>query len=183
MLFSVTSLAATLATISALHTVQATPIDSEEPERVGKRCTGTISSLDDVADAIECTTININSCAVCFFFSATDSKTDVSTTWPDSRYLLEKSFLLPPPLVLLSIFASSVVLLAEPDIDRGPTVGDVTFGVANWDGPLFKLSGTTVTFNGNGHTFNGQGASYWVSLGTSWTFDYCLNLFNRMVRA
>lgn len=32
--------------------------------RIGKRCTGTISSLSDVAAAVECTTITINAFTV-----------------------------------------------------------------------------------------------------------------------
>ncbi|CUA78524.1 polygalacturonase [Rhizoctonia solani] len=43
--------------------------------------------------------------------------------------------------------------------------GDVKFGVANWAGPLFSISGKGITFNGNGHTFDGQGPSYWDGQG------------------
>ncbi|ELU41244.1 farnesyltransferase subunit beta [Rhizoctonia solani AG-1 IA] len=43
--------------------------------------------------------------------------------------------------------------------------GDVKFGVANWAGPLFSVSGKGITFNGNGHTFDGQGPSYWDGQG------------------
>ncbi|KAI8989055.1 endo-polygalacturonase PG1 [Trametes punicea] len=45
--------------------------------------------------------------------------------------------------------------------------GDVTFGVKNWDGPLFQVSGKSITFNGNGHTFDGNGPSYWDGQGTN----------------
>ncbi|KAI0827306.1 endo-polygalacturonase PG1 [Trametes gibbosa] len=89
-------------------------------------CTGTISSLDDVAAAVKCTTVNINS------FTVPAGKTfDLS--------------------------------LAD-----GATVnmqGDVTFAVKNWDGPLFQVSGKSITFNGNGHTFDGNGPSYWDGQG------------------
>lgn len=34
------------------------------PRRIGKRCTGTIESLADVAAAQECTTINVSSMTV-----------------------------------------------------------------------------------------------------------------------
>ncbi|KEP50280.1 endo-polygalacturonase PG1 [Rhizoctonia solani 123E] len=44
-------------------------------------------------------------------------------------------------------------------------IGDVTFGVVNWAGPLFSISGNGITFNGNGHTFDGKGPSYWDGLG------------------
>jgi len=43
--------------------------------------------------------------------------------------------------------------------------GDITFGTANWAGPLFQITGTNVVFNGNGHTFNGNGAYYWDGQG------------------
>ncbi|OSD00513.1 glycoside hydrolase family 28 protein [Trametes coccinea BRFM310] len=89
-------------------------------------CTGTISSLDDVDDAVKCTTVNIN------------------------------SFTVP---------AGETFNL---DLADGTTVnmqGDVTFAVKNWDGPLFQVSGKSITFNGNGHTFDGNGPSYWDGQG------------------
>ncbi|EIW55930.1 endo-polygalacturonase PG1 [Trametes versicolor FP-101664 SS1] len=43
--------------------------------------------------------------------------------------------------------------------------GDVKFAVKNWAGPLFQVSGKSITFNGNGHTFDGNGASYWDGQG------------------
>ncbi|KDN42234.1 hypothetical protein RSAG8_06901, partial [Rhizoctonia solani AG-8 WAC10335] len=93
---------------------------------VGKRCTGTISSLNDVANAQKCTTININA------FTVPAGKT----------------------LAIECISGTTVNML-----------GDVTFGVANWGGPLFSISGTNIKFNGNGHTFDGQGPSYWDGKG------------------
>ncbi|KAB5591987.1 hypothetical protein CTheo_4573 [Ceratobasidium theobromae] len=95
-----------------------------------ERCTGSISSLNDVTEAIKCTTININS------FTVPAGKT------------------------------------FQIDAPSGATVnllGDVTFGVAAWEGPLFVLTGTSVTFNGNGKTFNGQGEQYWDGLGETGT--------------
>ncbi|GAB1522043.1 hypothetical protein RhiTH_005147 [Rhizoctonia solani] len=92
----------------------------------GKRCTGTISSLDDVAAAEKCTTININA------FTVPAGKT----------------------------FAISALDGATINL-----VGDVKFGVANWAGPLFSVTGNNLIFNGNGHTFDGQGASYWDGQG------------------
>ncbi|QRV99630.1 polygalacturonase [Ceratobasidium sp. AG-Ba] len=96
----------------------------------GRRCTGTISSLSDVAAAVKCTTININSFTV-----------------PASQTF-------------------------EIDAPTGATInllGNVTFGVASWGGPLFLLTGTNIQFNGNGHTFNGQGEQYWDGLGATGT--------------
>jgi galacturan 1,4-alpha-galacturonidase len=43
--------------------------------------------------------------------------------------------------------------------------GDVLFGNLSWAGPLFTVSGTSVTFNGNGHKFDGGGPFYWDGLG------------------
>ncbi|KAI0634992.1 endo-polygalacturonase PG1 [Trametes polyzona] len=53
-------------------------------------------------------------------------------------------------------------------LQDGTTVnmqGDVKFGVKEWAGPLFQVSGKSITFNGNGHTFDGNGASYWDGKG------------------
>ncbi|KAF8752868.1 Glycoside hydrolase, family 28 [Rhizoctonia solani] len=92
----------------------------------GKRCTGTISSLNDVAAAQKCTTIDIKG------FTVPAGKT-----------------------FALSCLSGTTVNM----------LGDVKFGVANWAGPLFSISGTNIKFNGNGHTFDGQGASYWDGQG------------------
>ncbi|PPQ65450.1 hypothetical protein CVT26_000102 [Gymnopilus dilepis] len=43
--------------------------------------------------------------------------------------------------------------------------GDILFGNKSWDGPLFTVSGTSVTFNGNGHKFDGGGPFYWDGQG------------------
>ncbi|EEB89725.1 hypothetical protein MPER_12145 [Moniliophthora perniciosa FA553] len=46
--------------------------------------------------------------------------------------------------------------------------GDITFGVANWEGPLFTLKIprlTAITVNGNGRKFDGNGPEYWDGLG------------------
>ncbi|KAF8751218.1 Glycosyl hydrolases family 28 [Rhizoctonia solani] len=50
-----------LTMISTLALLSLTPVVFASPAR---RCTGTISSLDDVSSAVECTTININSFTV-----------------------------------------------------------------------------------------------------------------------
>ncbi|KAH7333872.1 endo-polygalacturonase PG2 [Rhizoctonia solani] len=92
----------------------------------GKRCTGTISSLNDVAAAQKCTTINIKG------FTVPAGKT----------------------FALTCLSGATVNML-----------GDVKFGVANWKGPLFSITGTNIKFNGNGHTFDGQGPSYWDGQG------------------
>ncbi|KAI0752835.1 endo-polygalacturonase PG1 [Daedaleopsis nitida] len=89
-------------------------------------CTGTISSLDDVDDAVKCTTVNINS------FTVPAGET-----------------------FNLELASGSTVNM----------LGDVTFGVKNWEGPLFQISGKSITFNGNGHTFDGNGPSYWDGQG------------------
>ncbi|KAI0649841.1 endo-polygalacturonase PG1 [Trametes meyenii] len=89
-------------------------------------CTGTISSLDDVGDAVKCTTVNIN------------------------------SFTVP---------AGETFNLSLQDGTTVNMQGDVTFAVQNWEGPLFQVSGKSITFNGNGHTFDGNGPSYWDGQG------------------
>ncbi|CAE6445895.1 unnamed protein product [Rhizoctonia solani] len=89
-------------------------------------CVGTIASLNDVAAAQKCNTINIKA------FSVPAGKT-----------------------FDLNLLSGTTVNMQ----------GDVKFGVANWAGPLFRITGTGITFNGNGHTFDGQGASYWDGLG------------------
>ncbi|KAK7026802.1 hypothetical protein VNI00_015460 [Paramarasmius palmivorus] len=43
--------------------------------------------------------------------------------------------------------------------------GNITFGVSNWAGPLFLVSGKDITFNGNGYTFDGNGPAYWDGKG------------------
>ncbi|CAE6432565.1 unnamed protein product [Rhizoctonia solani] len=90
------------------------------------RCTGTISSLNEVSNAQKCTTINING------FTVPAGKT-----------------------FALSLLDGTTVNLK----------GDIKFGVANWKGPLFQITGKNVIFNGNGHTFDGQGPSYWDGQG------------------
>ncbi|KAF8149563.1 polygalacturonase [Crassisporium funariophilum] len=54
------------------------------------------------------------------------------------------------------------------NLAAGTTVtmnGDIAFGNLSWAGPLFSVSGTSITFNGNGHSFNGGGPFYWDGLG------------------
>ncbi|GJE86370.1 glycoside hydrolase family 28 protein [Phanerochaete sordida] len=89
-------------------------------------CTGTISSMSDVAAAVKCTTVNIN------------------------------AFTVP---------AGETFNLSLEDGTTVNMLGDVTFGEKNWDGPLFQVSGDSITFNGNGHTFNGNGPFYWDGQG------------------
>ncbi|KAF9462335.1 endo-polygalacturonase PG1 [Collybia nuda] len=43
--------------------------------------------------------------------------------------------------------------------------GDIFFGNLSWAGPLFTVSGTSITFNGGGHKFDGGGPFYWDGLG------------------
>jgi len=45
--------------------------------------------------------------------------------------------------------------------------GDISFGNASWAGPFFIISGTSITFNGNGHKFDGGGPFYWDGRGLS----------------
>ncbi|CAE6468738.1 unnamed protein product [Rhizoctonia solani] len=106
--------------------IAALPVALVAASPAGKRCTGTISSLDDVAAAQKCTTININA------FTVPAGKT----------------------FAISALDGTTINML-----------GDVRFGVANWPGPLFSITGNKLVFNGNGHTFDGQGASYWDGQG------------------
>ncbi|KIJ28307.1 glycoside hydrolase family 28 protein [Sphaerobolus stellatus SS14] len=45
--------------------------------------------------------------------------------------------------------------------------GNIAFGNQSWAGPLFQISGNSITFNGNAHTFNGGGPFYWDGQGTN----------------
>lgn len=45
--------------------------------------------------------------------------------------------------------------------------GETTFGYAEWDGPLFAVSGTSITVTGaSGSSLNGNGADYWDGEGS-----------------
>lgn len=45
--------------------------------------------------------------------------------------------------------------------------GETTFGFEEWSGPLFAISGTSITITGaSGSTLNGQGAMYWDGEGS-----------------
>ncbi|KAJ7085564.1 glycoside hydrolase [Mycena epipterygia] len=124
------SLAASLAYIAV---VVATPVNMTSdsgapPRKIGKRCTGTIESLADVAAAQECTTINI------------------------------AGFTVP---------AGQTFSLSPPDGAIVSMTGQITFGVAQWAGPLMVIKGNGITFNGNNHNLAGQGDQYWDGLGGS----------------
>ncbi|KAF8198129.1 endo-polygalacturonase PG1 [Pholiota molesta] len=43
--------------------------------------------------------------------------------------------------------------------------GGIIFANKTWAGPLFSLSGSSITFNGNGHKFDGGGPFYWDGQG------------------
>ncbi|KAK7027348.1 hypothetical protein VNI00_015311 [Paramarasmius palmivorus] len=101
------------------------------------RCTGTISSLDDVTDAVKCTEIDIESFEV-----------PAGQTFE------------------LDLTQGTTVNIRRLSFDNfDPQEGNITFGVSNWDGPLFKVSGKDITFNGNGYTFDGNGPDYWDGQG------------------
>ncbi|KAJ7835095.1 glycoside hydrolase [Mycena olivaceomarginata] len=96
------------------------------PRKIGKRCTGSITSLADVAAAELCTTIVIG------------------------------GFTVP---------AGQTFTLSPPDGASVSLTGAITFGFANWAGPLMVVTGNNITFNGNGHELVGQGPLYWDGLG------------------
>ncbi|KAG1828202.1 glycoside hydrolase family 28 protein [Suillus variegatus] len=93
-------------------------------------CVGTISSLDDVSSAIQCTTVNINA------FTVPGGKT------------------------------------FELQLLDGTTVnvlGEIQFGNLSWAGPLFRVIGNDVTFNGNNQRWDGGGPFYWDGQGAGIT--------------
>ncbi|KIK97830.1 glycoside hydrolase family 28 protein [Paxillus rubicundulus Ve08.2h10] len=56
------------------------------------------------------------------------------------------------------------------DLLHGTTVnvlGEIQFGLVDWAGPLFRLKGTNIKFNGNGKTWDGGGPFYWDGQGTN----------------
>jgi len=89
-------------------------------------CIGVIGSLDDVAAAVTCTTVILNSFTV-----------------PAGQGL-------------------TLNLLTGTTVNMN---GDISFGNLSWVGPLFTVSGKSITFNGNGHIFDGGGPFYWDGLG------------------
>ncbi|KDR69429.1 hypothetical protein GALMADRAFT_230660 [Galerina marginata CBS 339.88] len=91
-------------------------------------CSASISSLDDVANAVKCTSITLNGFTV-----------------PAGQGLT------------LSLATGTTVTMN----------GDISFGNKSWAGPLFTISGTSITFNGNGHKFDGGGPFYWDGLGSN----------------
>ena len=82
-------------------------------------CTGTISSLDDVAAAVKCTTVTINK------FTVPAGKT----------FELD---LLDGTTVNMGMYAY-LHLRLQPGSTNVLSAGDVTFGVKNWAGPLLKI--------------------------------------------
>jgi len=89
-------------------------------------CVGTIDSLDDVANAVKCTSVILNGFTV-----------------PAGKGL-------------------TLSLLDGTTVDMK---GDISFGTKSWAGPLFVVTGKSITFNGNGHKFDGGGPFYWDGLG------------------
>ncbi|KAJ7832988.1 pectin lyase fold/virulence factor [Mycena leptocephala] len=119
--------------LACIAVAVATPVNMTSdsgvpPRKIGKRCTGTIASLADVAAAQECTTINI------------------------------AGFTVP---------AGQTFSLSPPDSAIVSMTGQITFGVAQWAGPLMVIRGNGITFNGNNHNLAGQGDQYWDGLGGS----------------
>ncbi|KAJ7263967.1 glycoside hydrolase [Mycena rebaudengoi] len=122
------SLAVSLAciTVAVATPVNMTSDSGVPPRKIGKRCTGIIKSLADVAAAQECTIINI------------------------------AGFTVP---------AGQTCSLSPPDGAVVSMTGQITFGVAQWAGPLMVIRGNGITFNGNNHNLAGQGDQYWDGLG------------------
>ena len=84
-------------------------------------CTGTISSLDDVDDAVKCTTVNINSFTVPAG-ETFDLDLATGTTVNLRTPLVRRLFTMGAELTIIHT-----------------AVGDITFAVKNWAGPLFQV--------------------------------------------
>uniref|UniRef100_A0A0K3CL33 endo-polygalacturonase n=1 Tax=Rhodotorula toruloides TaxID=5286 RepID=A0A0K3CL33_RHOTO len=108
------------------------------------RCTGTIASLDDVAAAEKCATVNIKS------FTVPAGKTF-------ELDLVDNA--------VVNVRESSESSLSPPSLTLKVAVGDIKFGTKQWEGPLVQVSGKNVHFNGNGHKWDGQGSYYWDGKG------------------
>ncbi|KAJ7817873.1 endo-polygalacturonase PG1 [Mycena leptocephala] len=63
--------------------------------------------------------------------------------------------------------AGQTFSLSPPDGAVVSMTGQITFGVAQWAGPLMVIRGNGITFNGNNHNLAGQGDQYWDGLGGS----------------
>ncbi|KAF7314144.1 Glycoside hydrolase family 31 protein [Mycena chlorophos] len=133
------------------------------PRKLGKRCTGQIQSLSDVAAAEECTTIVVG-------------------TMPFNPFLA-LSFL---QIGGFTVPAGETFALNPPDGASVSLTGAITYAFEEWDGPLFKLTGNDITctsmlvpimcddivfnflaVNGGNHEMLGQGNLYWDGLGGS----------------
>lgn len=68
-------------------------------------------------------------------------------------------------ITLSALTVPSGTTLDLTDLEDGTTVifeGTTTWDYAEWDGPLFAVSGSSITVKGaSGHTLDGQGAQWW----------------------
>lgn len=68
-------------------------------------------------------------------------------------------------ITLSALTVPSGTTLDLTDLEDGTTVifeGTTTWDYAEWDGPLFAVSGSSITVQGaDGHTLDGQGAQWW----------------------
>lgn len=68
-------------------------------------------------------------------------------------------------ITLSALTVPSGTTLDLTDLEDGTTVifeGTTTWEYAEWDGPLFAVSGSSITVQGaDGHTLDGQGAQWW----------------------
>lgn len=81
-------------------------------------CTGSISSLDDISDAVKCTTVNINSFTV-------PAGEGFNLTLATGSTVNMREYL--------------ACIMRTSRRSQRWKVGDVTFGNKTWDGPLFQI--------------------------------------------
>lgn len=120
-MFKLAFLSYVLAASGAVAVPLGAVIDEQSP-RIGKRCTGSIQSLDDVANAVKCTTINIGG------FTVPAGRKQIIQRKTNEAHSYTDTF-----------------TLAAPDNAVINLTGALTFGVSFWAGPLFVITGNNVT--------------------------------------
>ncbi|PPQ90560.1 LOW QUALITY PROTEIN: hypothetical protein CVT25_015874 [Psilocybe cyanescens] len=114
---------------------------------LNSQCSGALVNkfTTDIAVAVNCTTVILNGFTVPAGQGLTlNLKTGTTVTMSSSC------------LSLIGDCISRFFIFSD---------GDISFGNLSWVGPLFTVSGKSITFNGNGHIFDGGGPFYWDGLG------------------
>jgi polygalacturonase len=147
-----------IALVSLASLVVAAPFNETvaRPRKIGKRCTGTISSLSDVSSAVECTTININA------FTVPGGSTYIPSLCHTGFLYFEDTFEIDAADGTTINLNGDISFAYEVDSTLFIPCPSSTGEQQAWAGPLMILKGDSVTFNGNGHSLKGNGDQYWV---------------------